>query len=132
MVTTGFLRSDRLMIGCSLDAHVGDFDGIIEAKCPLPATHLSYLRSGVVPLNYLQQITHNMWIANADWADFVSFNPDFPEQLQLKVVRIARNSLNMPEYIEKAVTFLQEVDDEYAAVQELMGPSVVWKGAKAA
>src|SRR5678810_58748 len=46
MQATGFLAHTEYMAGCSLDGHVGEFEGIVELKCPKSATHLKYLRAG--------------------------------------------------------------------------------------
>jgi len=132
LTKTGFLRHDLFMVGVSLDGHVGDFEGIIEIKCPLPATHLSYLRSGVVPSAYIPQVTHSLWITGAEWCDFISYNPDFPEPLQVKITRVYATDLNLPEYQIQLFNFLSEVDAEFDTVQELMGPTIAWKGAQAA
>src|SRR5690348_5803085 len=37
---TGFLAHTSIMAGCSLDGHIGQFDGLLEVKCPKSATHL--------------------------------------------------------------------------------------------
>ena len=37
--SSGFLASDTSPVGCSLDGHVGDFEGIVEVKCPRSLTH---------------------------------------------------------------------------------------------
>ncbi len=119
LTTTGFLRHDTLPIGCSLDGHVGDFQGLIEIKCPLPATHLGYLRSGAVPANYVAQITHELWITGAEWCDFVSYNPDFPPHLQMKIVRVHPNPMLLSQYTAYAMQFLDEVAAEYREMLEL-------------
>lgn len=119
VIQTGFLRHDELMAGCSLDGHIGDYEGIVEIKCPLPATHLTYLTTGKVPDNYAKQILHNMWISGAQWADFVSFNPDFPERLRLKIVRVERDEQALIEYETAALEFLSEVDLEQRVVERL-------------
>src|SRR5512139_3251443 len=60
---TGFLSHAELEAGASLDGDVDDFAGIVEIKCPKSATHLRYLRAGVVPAEYLGgQVTHNLWL----------------------------------------------------------------------
>jgi hypothetical protein len=121
--TCGFLRHDELMAGASLDGYVGDFEGIVEAKCPMPATHLEYLRTGTVPLDYYRQITHQLWMCGASWCDFVSFHPDFPERSRLKIVRVPRNPVEIAAYDLAARLFLADVDREVesfnAAVMEV-------------
>ncbi len=119
LARTGFLSHDEYMAGCSLDGHVGDFDGIAEIKCPIAATHWDYVRSGKVPGGYLKQVTHNLWITGAQWCDWFSFHPDFPEALRMKVVRVERSSVDIGEYEKKALAFLREVDLEVAAARGL-------------
>jgi predicted phage-related endonuclease len=116
---SGFIAADDLMVGCSLDGHVGTFDGIVELKCPKSATHLRYLRGGCVPSDYLPQLRHNVWVTGAQWADFVSFDDRFPEGLQLFRVRMTRAQLLIPEYEAEAMKFLAEVDAEVIAVGSL-------------
>jgi hypothetical protein len=107
---TGFLSHNAMLAGCSLDGHVGDFEGIVEAKCPLPATHLEYIRSGKVPGDYQKQILHSLWITGAQWCDWLSYQPSFPEHLQVRIVRIERNEVAIDEYEQKARLFLAEVE----------------------
>lgn len=115
---TGFLAHTRYAAGCSLDGHVGDFDGIVEIKCPKTATHIGYLRGGVVPEQYLPQITHNLWITGARWCDFISFDDRLPEHLQLFIKRVERDEQAIAAYAELALAFLVEVQAE---VQSLRG-----------
>lgn len=119
LTTTGFLTHTALMVGCSLDGHVGDFDGLIEIKCPQPATHLSYLRSGTVPWNYQKQVLHALWITGAEWCDWFSFNPDFPPALQIKKVRVWRDDSEIALYELDALQFLAECEREYQEVMNM-------------
>lgn len=116
---TGFLAHDRLPIGCSLDGHVGDFEGLLEAKCPKSATHLGYLRSGTVPSAYLPQITHNLWVSGAAWCDFLSFDDRFQAGLQTFFVRVARADVDIAAYEAKALAFLAEVEADVLAIRTL-------------
>lgn len=122
---TGFLAHNTLAIGCSLDGHVGDFEGILEVKCPKSATHLRYLRGGVVPTDYLPQITHNLWVTGAKWCDFLSFDDRFPEALRTFLVRVDRDEKAIAAYRDKALGFLEEVDREVAAVRTMTDLSAV-------
>src|SRR3954466_6018576 len=114
---SGFLSHDTLMVGCSLDGHVGNFDGIVEVKCPKSATHLRYLRAGTVPTDYLPQVTHNLWITGAEWCDFLSFDHCFPPALQTMLARVYAKDLDLVGFEKKALAFLAEVDAELAAVR---------------
>lgn len=116
---TGFIAHDTLQAGCSLDGHLGDFDLIVEAKCPIPATHLEYLETGVVPGEYLKQINHDLWITGARACDWLSYQPDFPEELQIKMVRVMRDDSVIADYERKARAFLAEVDRKVESVEVL-------------
>lgn len=117
---SGFIVLNGQQAGCSLDGHVGDYDGIVEGKAPIAATHLEYLKSGKVPEDYMRQIIHNLWVTGAQWCDWLSYHPDFPESLQVKVVRIDRDEKAIAEYEKKALAFLAEVDAEEAALRTSM------------
>ena len=114
----GFIEHDTLGAGYSPDGVVGDFEGLIEVKCPEPAAHLEYL-GGHIPANYLAQINHGFWITGALWCDFVSYQPTFPVGGQLKVIRVERGDLT--DYIAKATAFLSEVDKQVEAITALVG-----------
>jgi hypothetical protein len=115
----GFISHDTLLAGGSPDGVIGDFVGLVEAKCCIPATHLDSLKTGTVPGEYLKQITHLLWLTGAQWCDWLSWQPDFPEALQVKLVRVARSEPAIAEYDAKVKTFLAEVDAEVQAVQTL-------------
>ena len=112
LTPTGFVAHTELLAGCSLDGHVGDFEGLIEVKSPIAATHLEYLTTDVIPGDYLKQIQHNLWITGAGWCDWLSFNPDFPAPLRAKLVRVERDNAAIKAYELLARVFLREVDTE--------------------
>lgn len=118
--TVGFLAHDSLMAGASLDGYVNDFEGIVEVKCPLPATHLEYLRTGVVPEEYQPQVENNLWISGARWCDWLSYCPEFPEPLRVKLVRVSRADATIAAYELAATLFLSEVDREVEGIQALL------------
>jgi len=112
LTSSGFIEHDSLAAGCSLDGYVDGWQGIIEIKSPIPATHLEYLKTGIVPGEYLKQILHGLFITGAQWCDWLSYNPDFPEGLQVKLVRVQRNDAEIADYEKKLIVFLAEVDRE--------------------
>lgn len=115
----GFLATDDLMAGCSPDGVIGAFEGLLEVKAPIPTTHYEFLRSGVVPDDYLKQITHNLWVTGALWCDYLSYQPDFPEDLRVKRVRVNRDIKLLAIYEAELVAFLAEVAAEVQAIQDL-------------
>lgn len=117
--TSGFCAHDTLAAGCSLDGHIGDFEGIAEIKAPIAATHLDYLKSGVIPGEYKKQIVHALWLTGAAWCDWLSFNPDFPPALRTKLVRVPRDPAEIDSYEILVRLFLTEVDRECATVAQM-------------
>lgn len=121
---TGYLSHTDHLAGCSLDGHVGDFEGIAEIKCPEAHTHLDYLRTGTVPTDYYRQVIHNLWISGAKWCDWLSYHPDFPDHLQVKLVRITRSDQAIFDYEQKALAFLEEVATETREVGLIGEPAL--------
>lgn len=87
----GLILRDDGRVGCSPDGLVGD-EGMVEIKCPAPHTHIDYLLSGELPGKYLAQVQGQLWIAERQWCDFISYHPDLP----VLIVRAERDE----EYIE--------------------------------
>lgn len=114
----GFIYDELHEAGCSPDGLVGT-DGGIEIKCPEISAHLESLRSPTPPSLYTPQIQGSLWITGRQWWDFVSWNPDFPENLQMVVRRVKRDE----DYITKLqlaiVQFMFEVREEEAALRSL-------------
>ncbi len=74
--------------GCSPDGLVGS-DGLVEFKCPSSMQkHLDSLRSGDHAREYRWQLQHQLMVTGRAWVDAVSYDPRFPEGLQLAVVRV--------------------------------------------
>src|SRR5215510_4531737 len=116
---SGFLSHNELMAGCSLDGHVGNYQGIVEIKCPIPATHLDYLRTSQIPTEYLRQVQHALWVSGAEWADWMSYERSFPERLRTKIVRVHRSDLDMAAYALAVRLFLSEVEKQEAELREM-------------
>lgn len=107
----GFIEHPKLQAGASPDGLV-DAAGCLEIKCPTLATHLDYLKLDGEPPEYTAQIQGQLWICGRDWCDFVSFNPDFPEHLQLIVRRIQRDEAYIAKLAGEVAQFLDEVEAE--------------------
>ena len=116
---TGFLQHTSLMTGCSLDGDIDGFEGILEIKCPKSTTHVSYLRAGTIPTEYLGQLRHNLWISGAKWCDFVSYDDRLPEGLDWFRIRLYADAADLPGYEAEALRFLDEVDAEYLDLMRL-------------
>ncbi len=114
--TVGYLAHNELMIGASLDAYTDDFKGIVEIKCPLPATHWTYLETGEVPEDYMKQVVHALYVSGAEWCDWMSYDPAFPESIRAQIVRVERDEAVIKAYAAEVDKFLAEVEERYKAL----------------
>ena len=103
--------------GASPDGLVGD-DGLVEIKCPNEATHLDNLMRGSADPQYLNQMYWQMACTDRKWCDFVSYDPRFPEHLQMVVYRVNHDAEKIGQLENEVVKFLGEVD---AIVEKLDG-----------
>jgi putative phage-type endonuclease len=107
------------MSGASPDGLIGS-DGLLEIKCPNPATHFNYLLENKVPEKYKAQMAWQLACTGRKWADFVSFDPRVPEGLQYFQIRFVPE----PGYIEmlesEVIVFLKEVEARYLDLKEIM------------
>jgi hypothetical protein len=114
VVETGLCLHDQLEAGVSPDGIVGDH-GLIEIKCPSPSVHVAYLRAGVLPTKYKQQVQGQMWITERDWCDFLSYHPSMPALL----VRVERDD----DYIELLQAEVEKacetIQTQYQKLKEL-------------
>ena len=104
--------------GASPDGLVGT-DGLLEIKCPNSATHMETLVTRKIPQKYIPQMTWQMACTGRSWCDFVSFDPRFPEHLQIFIERIEYD----PTYVrmlELEVTqFLDEVEKKVEILRKM-------------
>jgi hypothetical protein len=119
----GFVSHNTMKTGASPDGYVGEWDGehgLIELKVPKITTHLEYLQDGVVPDCYRGQILHGMWLTGAAWCDFCSFDPRYPESIELFRVRVERDQEAIDAYGLALALFLSEVARDEEAIRERM------------
>lgn len=101
----GFCKHDVLEAGVSPDGLIST-DGGLEIKCPAPATHIAYLRGGVLPTKYKQQVMGCMWVTGRQWWDFVSYHESMPAL----IVRVERDDdyiTLLADEVSKAVDTIQ-------------------------
>ena len=114
-----------VMSGASPDGAVnaeedGKYAGLIEIKCPIETTHTNTLMSKSVPSKYKPQIQWQMASVspNVKWCDFISFNPNFPDTMQLFVARVERDNDYIAELEAEVLKFLDEVDQTIIKLKE--------------
>ena len=84
-VPIGFVTTDDGRIGASPDRLVGE-DGLLEIKCPAPATHLGYIIDGF-NLDYRCQVQGQLLVTGRAWCDWMSYSYEMPPVL----IRIDRD-----------------------------------------
>ena len=115
----GFIDHPTIaMSGASPDGLVGA-DGLVEIKCPNSATHMETLVNRKIPSKYIPQMMWQMACTGRNWCDFVSFDPRFPENLQIFVERIEYD----PTYVRmlelEVGQFLDEVEKKVEILRQL-------------
>lgn len=98
------------MTGASPDGLVGS-EGLVEIKCPNSATHARTLLSKKPDNKYVTQMMWQMACTGRKWCDFVSFDPRFPQHLQLFVTRVQRDDKLIAELETEVKAFLAEVSE---------------------
>ena len=99
----------------SPDGLVGS-QGLIEIKSPQLAAHLDTLWNERIDGDYLIQIQWQLATTGRQWADFVSFNPDFPERMQFWETRIERDQKVIDGLEGEVRTFLAELEEKLTAL----------------
>ena len=79
-------------IGGTPDGFIGD-DGIIEAKCPFNGgNHLKcLLTKEIYNSDHLYQVHGYLWVTGRKWCDYITYDPDLIDELQLNVIRVERD-----------------------------------------
>jgi putative phage-type endonuclease len=118
----GFIDHPTIpMSGASPDGLVSE--GLIEIKAPNSATHLENLVRGSADPEYLPQMYWQMACTGRPWCDFVSFDPRFPEHLQLAIYRVNTDAQKIKELENEVSQFLTEVDLIVEKLNGIASPS---------
>lgn len=118
----GFVQHPTLeMAGASPDGDVLDepCNGLLEIKCPRPHVHLDYLEAGLPPKKYQPQMAWQCVCTQRTWVDFVSYNADMPDDLQLFVVRYTPTLPYLKELEAEVTQFLKELDARMESIEKL-------------
>lgn len=120
--TVGFVQHSTLMAGGSPDgvklAQDGRIVKCLELKSPEPSAHYAYLKTGTMGAAYRAQVMHMLWLTGAESCDWMSYCPEFPEHLRLRLITVTRDEQEILDYERKALAFLGEVDLEVQSVND--------------
>lgn len=110
-VQVGFLR--RGDAGASPDSLVGN-DGMLEIKTKLPHLQLDCILYDELPAEHRAQCQGQLWIAEREWVDFVSYWPGLP----LFAKRVFRDEPYIARLAEAVRVFNAEMEETIAKVQQ--------------
>lgn len=109
--TVGFVPHPTIpRAGASPDGLVGT-EGLVQFKCVKTAKHLDWLMEKIVPVEHRGQMYFEMACTGRQWSDFVSFEPNLPEHLQLFVIRLKSDDVKILEIENEVRKFNSEIDD---------------------
>lgn len=109
-VQVGFIRNGDK--GCSPDSLVGD-DGLLEIKSKLAHLHCEVLLADKCPTDHYAQVQGQIWVAEREWCDFVSWCPGLPPFVK----RVPRDEKYIAE-LDKAVrAFLDELNELHEQIK---------------
>lgn len=97
-------------VGCSPDGLVADF-GMLEIKCPKTTTQIERYLAGDFPSTYKAQVQGQMWVAEREWCDFVSFDPRIDAPSYYFKVRVGRDDKYIDELEKEVKQFLVELNE---------------------
>lgn len=110
----GFIRNGQK--GCSPDSLIGP-DGGLEIKGALPHIQVERLLANRVPPEHRAQVQGNIWVAEREWWDFVSFCPKLP----LFVIREYRDDDYIAKLEASVDAFNWELNETVERVRRLTG-----------
>ncbi|HEC73151.1 MAG TPA: exonuclease [Methylophaga aminisulfidivorans] len=102
----GFITDDNRTAGASPDSLIGD-SGLLEIKSKKAHIHLPILLSGKVPTEHIPQVQMQLWIAEREWCDFVSYCPG----LKLETIRVYRDEVKIKEIAKAVDEFNNELNE---------------------
>lgn len=114
--TVGFITNDEGTVGCSPDALIKP-NGTLQIKCPKGNTHMSYiLKTGKAYEEYKPQVQGEIWIAEAEWSDVLSYHPE----LNMALIRVERD--------ERFINLLEKEIMDFSMRLEGLSDQLVVKG----
>lgn len=93
--------------------------GLVEIKCPNSATHINTLLGASIPKKYIIQMQWQMVCTDAEFCDFVSYDPRMPEKQRLFCRRIQRDDDMIQELEHDVKIFLSELEDKLEKLRRL-------------
>ena len=108
----GFMRNGRK--GASPDSLVGN-NGLLEIKTKMPHLQIEVLLAGTFPVEHKAQVQGQLWIAEREWCDFMSYWPGLPPF----ITRVFRDDQYIRGLAVEIDLFNMEMDDMRAKIESM-------------
>ena len=99
-------------IGVSPDGLVTD-KGMLEIKCPTTITQVKRALTDDYSKDYYTQIQCQLWVAERDWCDFVSFDPRLDVDAGYLLQRVSRDGEFIKNMETKSYDFIERMNEFY-------------------
>ena len=99
------LTEGKFIWGASPDGIIGK-EGLLEIKCPLLSTHVSYLLKDKLPLDYWQQTQGQLLVTGYKYVDFISYYPG----MRPLIIKVKRDPGFLRSLDRELVIFSLELD----------------------
>jgi len=103
----GFMRNGDK--GASPDSLIAD-NALLEIKTKFPHLQIAVLMEDRIPPEHVAQVQGQLWVAERDWCDFVSYWPGLP----LFIKRVERDE----KYIATLAREVAQFNEELAELEE--------------
>lgn len=111
-VRIGFIRNGG--VGCSPDSLIGD-SGLVEIKTKLPHLQIETLLADRLPPDHSAQVYGQLWVAEREWCDFVSYWPKLPLFVK-RVYRDEKIIADIKREVEEFSVEMQKLEDQIRAM----------------
>jgi hypothetical protein len=109
LTRVGFVRNGD--VGASPDSLIGN-DGMLEGKSRLPRLQAELLLADRVPTTHMAQLQGQLWVAEREWVDFMSYCKKMPPFIK----RVYRDE----SYIKQLETAVRIFNDELNTMQAVL------------
>ena len=99
-------------IGVSPDGLIAEC-GMLEIKCPTTITQIKRALTDDYSKDYYTQIQCQLWVAEREWCDFVSFDPRLDVGAGYLLQRVSRNDEFIKDMEAKSDAFIERMNDFY-------------------
>jgi putative phage-type endonuclease len=98
-------------VGVSPDGLIGN-DGLLEIKCPNTKTQVErFLKETGLPSDYKWQVHGQIWVAEREWCDFLSFDDRIDTAAQYLCTRVYRDDALIKDLSERVEKFSDELQE---------------------